>query len=244
MPAYPARLDVRAVTGSGDVVAALTNDARVEHFVVPLGTAGAASGVFFDEDKWVLNSGFAPENFVAGPPAVLETLPMPGETSALGAPPASVAIVLSENVTPVTADFAVDLVGGGPVPFVMSYDAPEQRVTLDFGGPLAPGTYLVTVKATLNAAGTGLALDGEVADPLSASALPSGDGLPGGDAVIEFTVARCPADYNADGFVDGIDADQFVAAFEAGNIAADFNGDGFVDGIDYDSFMGAFDAGC
>jgi acid phosphatase len=54
----------------------------------------------------------------------------------------------------------------------------------------------------------------------------------------------CPADYNHDGFVDGIDSDQFNNAFEAGSGAADFNGDGFVDGIDYDSFMNAFEAGC
>jgi hypothetical protein len=54
----------------------------------------------------------------------------------------------------------------------------------------------------------------------------------------------CPADYNRDGFVDGIDYDGFNNAFEAGDPGADFNRDGFVDGIDYDQFNIHFEAGC
>jgi hypothetical protein len=54
----------------------------------------------------------------------------------------------------------------------------------------------------------------------------------------------CHADYNCDGFVDGIDYDTFNNDFEAGNIAADYNGDGFVDGIDYDQFNNDFEVGC
>lgn len=65
--------------------------------------------------------------------------------------------------------------------------------------------------------------------------------VPSGAATL---VVYCPADYNRDGFVDGIDSDQFNNDFEAGNMAADYNGDGFVDGIDYDRFNNDFEAGC
>jgi hypothetical protein len=54
----------------------------------------------------------------------------------------------------------------------------------------------------------------------------------------------CPADYNRDGFVDGIDYDAFFNDFEGGDPDADFNGDGFVDGIDADLFNNAFEGGC
>jgi hypothetical protein len=64
------------------------------------------------------------------------------------------------------------------------------------------------------------------------------------EALLWMGPAPCPADYNGDGFVDGIDYDQFNNDFEAGNIAADYNGDGFVDGIDYDQFNNDFEAGC
>ena len=58
------------------------------------------------------------------------------------------------------------------------------------------------------------------------------------------TVDYCPADFNHDGFVDGIDYDTFNNAFETGDLSADFNQDGFVDGIDYDQFNNRFESGC
>ncbi len=54
----------------------------------------------------------------------------------------------------------------------------------------------------------------------------------------------CIADFNGDGFIDGIDYDQFNNAFEQGLPPSDVNGDGFVDGIDYDLFNAAFEQGC
>ncbi|MFO0836820.1 MAG: S8 family serine peptidase [Phycisphaerales bacterium] len=58
------------------------------------------------------------------------------------------------------------------------------------------------------------------------------------------TVNPCPADLNADGFVNGDDYDAFASAFDAGEPGADFNHDGFVNGDDYDAFASAFEAGC
>ncbi|MBL8762378.1 MAG: YncE family protein [Phycisphaerae bacterium] len=57
-------------------------------------------------------------------------------------------------------------------------------------------------------------------------------------------VARCRADFNADGFVNGNDYDEFAGLFDVADPGADFNGDGFVNGNDYDEFAAAFDEGC
>jgi hypothetical protein len=54
----------------------------------------------------------------------------------------------------------------------------------------------------------------------------------------------CPADFNADGFVDFFDFDDFVVAFELGDPRSDFNNDGFVDFFDFDDFVAAFEQGC
>lgn len=54
----------------------------------------------------------------------------------------------------------------------------------------------------------------------------------------------CPADFNADGFVNGDDYDAFAELFDAADPAADFNADGFVNGDDYDLFAESFDIGC
>jgi hypothetical protein len=58
------------------------------------------------------------------------------------------------------------------------------------------------------------------------------------------TITVCTADYNCDGFVDGIDYDQFYNDFEAGNIAADYNQDGVVNATDNDLFNNDFEVGC
>jgi hypothetical protein len=64
------------------------------------------------------------------------------------------------------------------------------------------------------------------------------------DHATVFAGLLCPADYNQDGFVDGIDYDQFNNDFESFDpvrqMHADFNRDGFVDGIDYDQFNNDF----
>jgi hypothetical protein len=54
----------------------------------------------------------------------------------------------------------------------------------------------------------------------------------------------CPADTNADGFLDFFDYDAFVTAFELGDLSADFNRDCFLDFFDYDAFVEAFETGC
>jgi hypothetical protein len=60
--------------------------------------------------------------------------------------------------------------------------------------------------------------------------------------------APCPADFNADSFVDFFDFDDFALCFEGGTCPAgktpDFNADGFVDFFDFDDFVAAFEAGC
>lgn len=63
-----------------------------------------------------------------------------------------------------------------------------------------------------------------------------------------YVAFNCPADFNADGFLDFFDFDDFVTCFESGvcppGRSADIDGDGFVDFFDFDEFIAAFEAGC
>jgi hypothetical protein len=65
---------------------------------------------------------------------------------------------------------------------------------------------------------------------------------------IEVITDGCPADFNADGFVDFFDYDAFVSCFEGTGCPdgqdADFNNDDFVDFFDYNAFVDAFETGC
>jgi hypothetical protein len=57
-----------------------------------------------------------------------------------------------------------------------------------------------------------MALDGEIADPVSPASLPSGNGVAGGDATIRFTVQPCAiaADLDQNCVRDDIDITIFV----------------------------------
>ncbi len=54
----------------------------------------------------------------------------------------------------------------------------------------------------------------------------------------------CPADFDANGFVNGDDFDTFTALFIAGDCLADWDLNGFVNGDDFDGFSAAFVGGC
>jgi len=72
--------------------------------------------------------------------------------------------------------------------FTQAYDAATKSLVLTWAQPLAADVYSIRVVADfVVGAGGGAPLDGEVGDP-AAPTLPSGDGVPGGDARLEFTV--------------------------------------------------------
>lgn len=89
---------------------------------------------------------------------------------------------------------------------------------------------------------TDLAVAGEFAD---AGGLPTSS-----IAFLKPAGLCCPADFNADGFLDFFDYADFVACFEGTQcpdpdpLAADFNADGFVDFFDYADFVEALETGC
>jgi glucose/arabinose dehydrogenase len=67
---------------------------------------------------------------------------------------------------------------------------------------------------------------------------------PSGTGGAVYRIARCPSDFNADGFLDFFDFDDFVLAFESGDLRADINGDNFIDFFDFDDYVLAFERGC
>ena len=54
----------------------------------------------------------------------------------------------------------------------------------------------------------------------------------------------CLADFDCDGFVNGVDFDTFLDEFSWGTAAADINRDGFTNGVDFDGYVDAFVLGC
>ena len=69
----------------------------------------------------------------------------------------------------------------------VSYDRATYTATVTTAEPLARGRYQLMIRDRIVDAEDGLALDGEL-DRQQGESLPSGDGLAGGEAVVDFTV--------------------------------------------------------
>ena len=239
---FPSTLDVRTARAVGTTNSRIDSTAATQWFVVPVSGSGAVSSVTLDPDGWNLNNGKTSEAFAAGPPAIVESSTLPGQSYGAGAGPANLRVTFSENLSPapVAANFTLTR-GGSPVAFTVSYSAGTQTATITPTAVLGSGAYTLTVLDTLLANAQNL--DGELG-----ATLPSGNGTPGGSAVLNFSIAFCAGDFNRDGFVDGFDYDDFVACFEGAGCpagtSADFNNDGFADGFDYDDFVAAFESAC
>ncbi len=220
------------------------NDADPEHFVIPV--PSDPSIVQLDPDAWILWSARTSTGYVPGPPTVVETSPAPGETVAFLDIIDTVTATFHTNVDLAPTDLSLVGAVAGPRSFTIASGSDVNPVTLQFDKPLWPDTYTLTITSGAKAHDTGLSLDGETADPADPASLPSGDGVTGGYAVIEFVVAAGfrLGDFDDDEDVDGFDAVAFEDCYtgpEAGSVSedclpGDFDADGDVDCEDWGQF--------
>ncbi|MFQ3610742.1 MAG: M1 family aminopeptidase [Fimbriimonadales bacterium] len=233
---YAMPIGLRATIGGQPQDLRIWNGAvATQYYVIP--TNGTASALAFDPDEWILKGTSTQETYQPGPPVVVEMNPAPGMVSgpvsqidlffqtAIQVNPSAVQVVNSQNES---------------VPFGFSYDNNARRVRLSFNQPLTPGLYSVRLAPSIVAVNGGLALDGEYTDRL-----PTGDGIPGGEAVLPLRVMGQAGDVNGDGCVDDADLLAVLFAFgEAGIRLEDLNGDAMVDDADLLIVLFNFGNGC
>jgi hypothetical protein len=228
-PVFSMPIDAVATTGDDFATYGVWNNERAEHLLFP--TNSPIDTVALDPDHWILTY---PENaqqtaFVEGPPKVVAVSPAPGSEAEPGDAP-WVAVQFHKDVLAAAAHFALVGATGGPVEFSFSYDDVTHTATLTPDVPLAADEYSLTVADAVVDVAAGLALDGEVYDPMDPAALPSGDGLPGGETVVWFTIAL-GGDLDSDGDVDQSDLGILLADWgcAGGGCTGDADGDGDTD---------------
>lgn len=230
-PVFTMPVDVRVNYSGGSQTVTIWNDAATEHFVVPINAP--ATGVVVDENNWILATGKTSEAYVNGPPKVVQASPAPGAVIPASSAPSNLSVTFSEDVTLAPVSFTV-VSSGGSVPFTFAYSPVNFTATLEFGAALAAGEYTVTVHDAIVSAAASIPLDGELGAPAK---LPSGEGLPGGNAVYTFKIGVL-GDVNGDGKVDQQDLGALLGAFgtcvgQPGYLAAaDFDNSGCIDQAD------------
>ncbi|MEE9212547.1 MAG: M1 family aminopeptidase [Phycisphaeraceae bacterium] len=238
-PIFTMPLDVVTNGPGGDVVTVVWNDAEAEHLLFEV--SGEVYGLELDPEDWTLHTSNEPTAFVEGPPKVVTTLPEPGGVAESSAE-LTIEITFHKDVLADAQDFALIGDTTGAMDFAFDYDTDTHTATLISDGGWPADDYTLTISDAIIDLAAGLALDGEVADPSDASALPSGEGLPGGEAVIRFTVTPRPADLDGNGNVGPFDLALLLGNWgpcpQEGDCPADLNGDGAVGASDLAILLG------
>jgi len=159
--------------------------ARLQHFLIPV--SAAVDYVLLDPYERILTRSVTEGAFVDGPPKIVSIAPSQGTILLAGAP-LSLDVVFHEDVVVDGSD--VTLVGRDDTQhdLAVAYDTASHTATVTSMQPLAAGVYELHVDDTIVDVESGLALDGEIESSSLKDSLPSGDGIPGGDAVIKFAV--------------------------------------------------------
>jgi aminopeptidase N len=167
------------------------NDARAEHFLIPV--SAPVDEVILDPDDWILTRSKNVRPFAEGPPKVVAIEPTPGSAVDAGAP-LTIAVSFHEDVIVDGSHFSLRRADRSEVGFDLTYDAGSWTATLVTREALGHGLFELTIDDAIVDAAAGLALDGEVVATPGPAQLPSGDGVAGGDTVIQFktVVSRRP----------------------------------------------------
>jgi hypothetical protein len=225
-------IDAVTTTGGGETLHVVWNDEAAEHLLFAVD--GPIDSLALDPEHWILTdpADAAEISFVEGPPKIVAVTPAPGSESN-PADALSVTVQFHEDVVPDATYFTLVGAETGPVAFEFAYDDGTYAATLTPDGPLPADDYVLTVADDITDVAAGLALDGEVYDSQDPAALPSGDGLPGGTAMVEFTVLP-GGDLDGDGDVDQSDLGLLLSDWgcTGGNCPGDVDGDGDTDQSD------------
>lgn len=184
---YRMPIDIEITTTEGVERHTIINDRWDQNII--LAVDGSATQLELDPDGWILHDGISEGGqYVPGGPVVMTAWPRPGDVIDVLAASRRITINFDSDIQSDPSYYTLvgDTTGGRA--FEHSYDEFTRTVTLDLDAILLPDTYVLTASSLLTGLETGLALDGEIADPDNSNSLPSGDGEPAGDMLYRFQV--------------------------------------------------------
>lgn len=180
-PIFTMPVDLRFTVGGSPVTKMLWNSAATQHYVIPV--TGAPSSPVLDPDGWILTTAVASETYQPGPPKIVAISPPPGVVGTRNLTVLRITFQTPANVG--HDDFELRTRNGQLLTFGFQYDAFNNTAILTPPSTISrAGGLELTVKDTITAVNSGMAMDGEMPD---FHTTPSGDGLPGGSAIIHFS---------------------------------------------------------
>ncbi|MBI5762810.1 MAG: hypothetical protein HZA51_04710 [Planctomycetes bacterium] len=243
---YEMPVDLVATIGGSPQTLVVQNDARTEWFVVPV--SGVVTALAFDPAPWILRGNATSGAYIPGPPKIVAASPTPGALIPSISSPSQLTVTFHTPVNCADANFSLVGANTGVHPLTLVSGSNVNPAVLNHAGPLPADNYTLTITTGVTAVNSGNALDGEITNPLSPSSLPSGDGVAGGNAVMQFTVQPCAvaADIDLNCAKNDLDVDLFVQVLlgldtDPGRMTrSDINNSGTPDGDDVGPFIAAY----
>jgi hypothetical protein len=242
---YEMPVDLSATINGNPTTLTIQNSARSQWYVIPV--SAPVTAVSFDPVPYILRGAATSVSYTPGPPKIIVTAPNPGDAIFETQSPSQLRVMFHSVVNCDVSNFSLIGASTGPQVMTLENGLNTNTAILDLAGPLPPDTYTLTVSSAIAAINSGMALDGEVANANSPASLPSGDGVAGGDTVIQFSVTPCnaPGDIDANCIQDDLDAEILANVLleldtDLNHVArSDIDGDGSVNGQDISAFIGA-----
>jgi hypothetical protein len=176
-PTYTMPVDLRFTDGAQTRNFVLKDSARLQHYVIPV--QNVPSGISIDPDGWLLTTSVSTQTYSPGPPKVVRTYPPPGAGGDYDL--TRVDVTFHTPVVATASDFEVRTQSGVAIGFNYVYNSATNTASLYLVADIDIAGLTVTVKDSIRAANSNMQLDGETSN---GTVLPTGDGLPGGNAVI------------------------------------------------------------
>ncbi|MCG3136805.1 MAG: hypothetical protein HJJLKODD_00641 [Phycisphaerae bacterium] len=186
-PIFTMPIEILTASAAGDESETVWNDAATEYLLWPVDEA--ADDLEFDPNHWILRWTTQEVPMVAGPPKVVSTWPLPKSSIPIYKV-RPLQVTFHKNVQVVAADFELRGKSSGVIPCRQSYNPVTFTVTLTPYKPLRPDRYTLTIRDSVEAVDSGMALDGEYQAMHKPAGWPSGDGEAGGAAQLSFSVVK------------------------------------------------------
>ncbi len=255
---YVMPVDLKATIGGSPQVFKIRNDARTEWFVVPV--PGPVTALAFDYNDLdatltptprILRGAATSVAYVAGPPKIVAVSPAPGSSTEASPSLNQIAVTFHTGVNCTASDFTLTGANTGPKTFTLASGTNVNPAILILDAPLAADDYTLVVSSTVLAANSGQPLDGEIVDPQNPASLPSGDGINGGNAVLQFEVTPqqiipTDGDIDANGSVNALDLQLLIDVLlgidtDLDHVSrSDIDHNGFADGDDIQAFVNIY----
>jgi hypothetical protein len=224
-PNFKMPIDITINTADGNTTNPVWNEQTSQWYL--LKADANVTTVKFDKNTWILRGAAQSVSYVKGPAKIIDTTPLPNQNVYSPTGLTQIVIRFSEPVTYNNSNTTVTGSLSGQKTFSSNYSPADYKLTLTFAPALPEGeTWTVTVADEILTQGSGYAIDGELT-AAQTSTFPSGDGVPGGDAVFSFYLRYASVDF------DDLDVMATQWLGPPGTPSADMNGDGIVNFADF-----------